>query len=134
MCLDTQLVDIVAFCNEMKKYHEFTQSIPEYIHMLEATQRKAGRIKKGVDAATTQSTMTMLDILVVVQLEIQQFLRTNKDWEKLREYKKCEKNGRRCIKNRKTLPTSEPPPQADQMCLGERLPTPPPNWSRSQVM
>ncbi len=46
VCLGIHSVDIIALRNEMKKYHKSSQSIPEYINMLEAAQRKTGRIKK----------------------------------------------------------------------------------------
>mmetsp|Transcript_57271 Transcript_57271/g.121546 ORF Transcript_57271/g.121546 Transcript_57271/m.121546 type:complete len:135 (-) Transcript_57271:174-578(-) len=119
----------------MRKYHKSAQSIPEYINMLEATQRKAGRIKKRIGHRRNPiDDDNLLYIAVTVQLELQQFPRKNMDWEKLREDEKRGQNGRQCTRNCKTLPTSEPLPQADRMRLGERLTMPPQNWSQPQVV
>ena len=89
VCLGAHSIDIVALRGEMEKYHEKAASINAYINMLEAAQRKAGRIKKrGGRTRNPIHDDDLLDMAVSAQLELQQFTRANENWEQLREDEK----------------------------------------------
>ena len=78
-CTGRHALDLLALHNEMQRYHLKVRGIPEYINMLEDTQRQAGR------AGQTIFDETLLLFASTSMLTTEQFTCANDDWEECAE-------------------------------------------------
>ena len=78
-CTVRHALDLLAMHNEMQCYHLEVEGIPEYINMLEDSQRKAGRAGQKI------ANKTLLLFASTAMLTSEQFPRANDDWEECAE-------------------------------------------------
>ena len=72
-------LELLVLHNEMQRYHLEVEVIPEYINMLEDTQRQAGRAGRMI------ADETLFLFASTAMLTIERFPRTNDDWEESAE-------------------------------------------------
>ena len=78
-CTGQHALDLLALHNEMQPYHLEVEGIPEYINMLEDTQRQAGW------AGQTIADETLLLFASTAIITSERFPRANDDWEERAE-------------------------------------------------
>ena len=74
-CTGRHAFDLLALHNEMQRYHLEVEGIPEYINMLEDSQRQAGQAGKMI------ANKTLLLFASMSVLTSDCFLCANDDWE-----------------------------------------------------
>ena len=74
-CTSRHALDLLALHNEMQRYHLEVEGIPEYINMLEAAQRQAGRAGRAIWDET------LLLFALTAMLTSERFPRANNAWE-----------------------------------------------------
>ena len=78
-CTGRHALELLALHNEMHRYHLEVEVIPEYINMVEDTQRQSGR------AGRTIADETLLLFASTSMLTSERFPRANNDWEERTE-------------------------------------------------
>ena len=74
-CTGRHALDLLAMNKKIHRYHLEVKGIPEYINMLEDTQRQAGRAGRII------ANETLLLFTSTSMLTSEQFPRANNDWE-----------------------------------------------------
>ena len=88
-CLGTHAVDITSLKIEMNSYHTQADDIFQYINMLEDGMERAARIaKKQGKKRNPIDDDDLLDMATTAHIKMEQFPRTNEEWEDLLPHEK----------------------------------------------